>query len=370
MKRGTMVSLDAVTFAIQEALDEVERQTGLDVESVRVSVGSAFATCDNHTEELPIKSNEVRATEIEKLSALVRAHKAPSGFDYIHNLHGHYMLDGKSGIQNPLGMWGDLLSAVYHRVLFPQSDLHNIIKACNQSGLRVQTVAMESLTSAESVLNADEKELGSVCINIGSTLTHVSIFANGAPIYCKDYPIGSNHITKDLSVGLRTTQSEAERIKREFGQAYYNPQSSSEVVEILTVDPKVSRTVTRGEILNIIDPRVKEIFQTVSADLRKHKLTCYLLKSVVLCGGGASLNGMCVVAEDHFNLYTRIGSPLMLSGLTEGLKNPLSVSAVGLLSPLFDHSHSSKVLLQKNKTSEQGPSLARTLWDKIRQPFG
>lgn len=371
MRRGTMVNLDAVTGSILEALDEVERQTGLDIDSVRVGVSSLAAVSDNYTESYSLRNNEVRQGDLDKLQALVRSQKALPGQDFIHLLPGQFILDGKTGVHNPLGMYGTTLAAIYHRVAFPQADLHNVVRACNNAGLRVQAAVFESLAASQAVLDADEKELGACCINIGCNLTHVAVYMGGVPVFCKDYPIGSHHITKDLSIGLRTTQSEAERIKREFGQAIYTSYDAQEPLEIATMDPKIKRSISKGHLAHIIDPRVREILATVHSDLKKQKLAGYITKGIVLSGGGALLNGICIVAEEVFGIHCRIGQPIGISGLVEGLRSPAAAAAIGLMSPVFDTGQpGSRVLSRGSNVTQQGFStFAKTLWGRLVEPF-
>ena len=370
MRRGGMVNLDAVTTSLLEALDEIERQTGVDVESVRVSVANTAALSDNYTESISVRNNEVKAADLEKLSSTVRGQKPPQGNDFIHLIPGQFILDGKSGILNPLGMYGTSLASIYHRVTFPQADLHNIIRACNNAGLRVQSVAYEGLSASQAVLDEDEKELGVCCISMGASLTHVAVYSGGLPVFSKDYPIGSHHITKDLAIGLRTTQTEAERVKRDYGQALYNPMEASEQLEVSSTDSTVLRLINKGQVSHIIEPRVREILSTVHADLKRVKLLGFITKGLVLTGGGSLLNGVCLVAEDVFGLQTRIGHPLGVGGVLEGIRSPNTSAAVGLLSPLFANVHASRTLNRAIQSNSQGISgFARSFWDRLVEPF-
>lgn len=369
MRRGTMVDLESITQSIQDVVDEVERQSGLELASCRVSFASIAAVSENFTESLALKSTEVRASDKEKLLGLAKARSLQSGFEQIATLTGHYIVDGKPGIVNPLGMYGNSLGGLYHRISAPEAELQNIIRAVNQAGLHVETIGFESLAAAESVLDSDEREMGSVCINFGSHLTHVVVYSSGTPIFSKDFPFGAHHITKDIAIGLRTTQTEAERIKRDFAQAFFNAQDAHESFTVQTAEHLGgNRQFTRGQLMHIVEPRVREIFGFIHSELKKIKVTQFITKGVVLTGGGSLMPGLCWIAEDIFGVSARVGYPLNLTGVTEGLRSPLCTTSIGLLSPLFDSAESEGAPTPWKMPEGGVFAWARSLWDRLKEP--
>jgi cell division protein FtsA len=238
----------------------------------------------------------------------------------------------------------------------------------NQSGLHIQSFGFESLASAESVLDSDERELGSVCINFGAHLTHVVVYSSGIPIYSKDFPLGAHHITKDIAIGLRTTQTEAERIKRDFAHAYFNPEEAGDSFTVQTAEHLGgNRQFTRGQLMHIVEPRVREIFGFIHSELKKLKVMQFVTKGVILTGGGSLMPGLCFVAEDIFGVSARVGYPLNLTGVTEGLRSPLCTSVIGLLSPLFDpHEEENTSFWRTPQGGWMG--WARNLLDRLKEP--
>lgn len=367
MRRGNLVDLESVTQAIRDVVDEVERQSGLEIEQVRLSLASTSAFSENFTESVALKTSDVRESDREKLLAAAKAHGVQPGLEHIATLTGHFIVDGRPGIINPIGMYGNSLGGLFHRIAVPESELENIIRSVNKAGLHVESVGFESLASAEAVLDSDEREMGSICINFGAQLTHVVVYASGTPIYSKDFPFGSHHITKDIAIGLRITQTEAERIKRDFAQAYFNPQDANESFTIHTAEHLGgTRQFTRGQLMHIVEPRVRELFTYIFAELKKLKVTQFVSKGVVLTGGGSLLPGICWITEDIFGMSARVGYPLNLTGVTEGLRSPLCTSALGLLSPMF----ASEEVTKKSawKFPEVGlMEWARSVFDKMKE---
>ncbi len=369
IKKGVVSSIEAVTASILETIDEVERQSGIEIDSVRVCIAGTAAQFDNHLETCPIKGEEIRASDLERVSAAVRNQKPPMGYDFIHMIPSSYSVDGKHGIQNPIGMQGNELSIMHHRVFYPQADLHNIVRACNNAGVRVQGFAFEPLAAAEGVLTKDEKEFGCISLSIGAHLTHACVFLGNIPVYSKEYPIGSHHITKDLSIGLRTTQAEAERVKKELGKAIeFSAKDNNEKIEISSIDGNNYRYVTKKEINQIIEPRVREILNTIYLDLKRSKLITKTSKGIVLSGGGALLSGMALATEEIFSLHARVGLPVNIAGVIEGLKSPIWASGVGTLSPLFATIHGDQSTFQIEETKKMG-SFATKIWHKLKEPF-
>ncbi len=372
MRKGTIVNFEALVTSIQDVVDEAERQTGLQLNQVRLGVNSCDVSFDNCTHTLLLKNGEVRELDVERLHALSKTERPPNGFDFIHILPTQFLLDGKAGIVSPIGMCGNQLASVYHRVAFPQPEIRNLIKASNQAGLHVESIVFEALSAAEATLDSDEKDLGVACISIGSHITNIAIYRSGYPIFCKGYPFGSNHITKDLAIGLRTTQVEAERIKREHGQALYALLGSHDAVRITEMSGRPTREVMRGEVWQIIEPRVCEIFETIFADLSRHSLVEELEKGIVLTGGGALLPGLCLAAEKTFGRQTRTGIPESTSGLVDGLKSPSASPLVGILEPLFGTPEEKATVFNRiGAMSSRGgiATFAQEIWAKVLEPF-
>jgi cell division protein FtsA len=372
MRKGSIVNFEGIVTSIQDVVDEVERQTGLSLSRVRLGVEGCDAAFDNFTHSIPLKNGEVRLLDVERLHAQARGERAPTDSDFIHNLPSQFLLDGKPGIVNPLGMCGSQLACVYHRVAYPQSEIRNLVRACNQAGLHVESIVYEPLSAAEATLDKDEKELGSACITMGSHLTHVAVYHGGAPIFCKGYPFGANHITKDLSIGLRTTQVEAERIKREHGQAVFALTGSQDLVRISEISGRPARDLTCGQVWQIIEPRVSEMLTTIQEDLAKFDLIDQLEKGVVLTGGGALMPGLCLAAERIMSCQTRTGIPSGMRGIIEGLRSPSKASVVGILDPLFSPPEIIPTMIERlGALSSKGgiQTLARSFWSRLSEPF-
>ncbi len=369
IKKGIVSSIEALTNSILEATDEVERQTGLNIENVITCIPCMSAQFDNHTENYIVKNAEIRHSDLERMNNSISNLKAPAGFDYIHTLSGLYSVDGKVEIHNPVGMRGNQITLNSHRIFMPQSDLHNIARSCYNAGIRVQNFIYEPLAAAEGVLTKDEKEFGCISISIGTYLIHVAVYLNHIPVYTKEFPIGSHHITKDLAIGLRTTQAEAERVKKELGKAIQNATKDvREKIDIRGVDGSEIRTITKQDITQIIEPRVNEILDTIYIELKKTRLLSKATKGVILSGGGSLLNGISIAAEKIYGHHARIGYPISILGSTEGLKSPVWAAQIGAFSNLFKPLRENNFAFHYEEESYL-TKFATKLWQRFKEPF-
>ena len=367
LAKGQILDLDALTHCLENALDDVERQSGCSSKKVFVSLAHPQIRYNAAQVTTPVKQQEVSSRDVDCLKNELKKLPIAHGYDVIKDEFCFYSLDGREGIKNPVGMWGNDLVGHYFRVLAPKPELMNAMKIFYGAGLEVLGVYSESLAAAASVLGKDEKDLGVLSVNMGSQLTHVALFTNGYPVFIKDFSFGSNNITKDLSVGLRTSLFEAERVKKEHGSAVWNPRDVSVTLKIASADNKTQRNVTKSDVNAIVEARVKEIFDIIKSDLVSLNLFHKIPRGCVLSGGGSLLPGLTLIAEDIFNCQSRLALPQQAKGIAPELWTPSSSTLAGLLDIAFLNE-------TRNPTNKSGSFLhksgiAQFIFEKIREPF-
>ena len=190
---------------------------------------------------------------------------------------------------------------------------------------------LEPLASAEAVLAEEEKELGVALVDVGGGTTDVAIFSNGAIQHTSVIPLGGNHLTNDIAVGLRTPMNEAERIKVKYGSAQSALLDKDETIEVPSVGGRAPRVLARRILCEIVEPRVEELFQLVHREIQKAGQEDLLASGVVLTGGSTLLHGMPELAEEVLGLPVRRGLPRNIGWLTDVVKSPQHATAVGLL---------------------------------------
>jgi cell division protein FtsA len=201
----------------------------------------------------------------------------------------------------------------------------------NRAGVRVDDTVLESFASAEACLTQDEKELGCCLLDIGGGTTELIAYVGGVVRYSAAVPVGGDHFTNDLAVGLRTPVPEAEKIKREHACVFRELMPEDFAIEIASVGNRPPRTIFARMLFEIVEPRANELLMLIRDELRRSGLASQIPAGIVLTGGGAHLRGMVELSEHIFNLPVRVASPRGLAEMTEQVSQPEYSTAVGLV---------------------------------------
>jgi cell division protein FtsA len=331
LRGGVVVNIDQTVHSIRKAIEEAELMAGCEISSVFAGVAGTHIQSLNSHGVIAIKSREVMQADVDRVMDAARAIALPFDRQILHVLPQQFIVDDQEGIHNPIGMSGVRLEAKVHIVTGAVTAIQNIIKCCERAGLHVQDVVLESLASSESVLDHDEKHLGVALIDMGGGTSNVAIFLDDAIRYSGVVGLGGNHITSDISVGLRTSMEEAEKIKKKYGCAiveWINPQ---DVIEVGSVGGQKPRELKQSILTEIIEARVEEIVKIIEAEMFRSGYFESLHAGVVMTGGVSLLPGIRELAEKLFDLPVRIGVPYHFGGLGDVVKNPIYATATGLL---------------------------------------
>jgi cell division protein FtsA len=227
-------------------------------------------------------------------------------------------------------MLGSRLEANVHIVTASSATVQNLISCANRAGIEVREVMIEQLAAAEAALSADERELGVALIDIGGGTTALAIFERGSVWYTAVLPVGGDHFTNDLAIGLRTPVPDAERLKKQHGCATAQVVAEGESIEVPSVGGRKARLITRDVLAEILQPRAAEIFTLIYEEVRRAGFDRALNAGVVLTGGGALLPGAIEICEQVFNAPARLGPARCAANLGESAGGPQHATAVGL----------------------------------------
>jgi cell division protein FtsA len=332
LRGGVVVNIDQTVQSIRRAVEEAELMAGCEISSVYAGVAGTHVQSLNSHGVIAVKNREVTQADVDRVLDAAKTVALPFDRQILHVLPQQYIVDEQEGIQHPVGMSGVRLEAKVHIITGAISAVQNIVKCCERAGLHVQDVVLESLASSESVLDTDEKQLGVALIDVGGGTSDVAVFVDHAIRYSCVVGLGGNHITSDISVGLRTSMEEAEKIKKKYGCAlteWVNPQ---DMIEVGSVGGQRPRQLAQSVLTQIVEARVEEILKIIEWELVRSGYMESLHAGVVLTGGVALLPGIKELAEKVFDLPVRIGIPYQYGGLGDVVKNPIFATAAGLLS--------------------------------------
>ncbi|MEN3183636.1 MAG: cell division protein FtsA [Atribacterota bacterium] len=251
----------------------------------------------------------------------------------LHLFPQEFIVDEQKGVADPVGMVATQLRVRTHLVLAQENHLHNFVKSFQQAGIDVTGVAFQPLASALAVLSPTEKEIGVALVDIGGGTTDITVFYGGSPRFSKVIPIGGEHITLDLAVGLRTSRDEAERVKVHYGCAFSRHIPEDEVVEVRDLGGSALQTIRRRYACEIIEARIREIFTLLARELRASGWGKFLQGGIVLTGGTALLDGIVEFAASFLKVPVRLGYPESTgyTGMVQTIANPMFSTACGLL---------------------------------------
>jgi cell division protein FtsA len=332
LRRGVVVNIDSTVEAIKAAVAEAEQMAGGEVSRVYAGVAGGHIRSLNSRGVVAVsgKDREVTDLDVERAVEAARAVNLPQDREIIHVLPQTFMIDDADGIREPVGMSGVRLEVEAHIVTGAAASVQNVIRSVNRAGLAVQDIVLEPLASAEAVLFPDEKELGVLLVDIGGGTTDVALLRDGAVWYTAILPLGGDHITNDVAIGLRTPMAEAEDLKKRAGCALTALVPAEEVVDVPSVGGRKPRQLSRQVLSEIIQPRVEEIFTLVARELTRAGFQDAATAGVVVTGGTSLLQGVPELAEAIFDQPVRRGAPSDVGGLADVVRSPIYSTAVGL----------------------------------------
>ncbi|MGF1508516.1 MAG: cell division protein FtsA [Myxococcota bacterium] len=331
MRKGVVVNIASTVGAIRKAVEEAERMAGCEIQQVFTGIAGGHIRGFNSHGIVAVKDGEITQADVDRVIEAAKAVAIPMDREVIHVLPQEFIVDDQDGIKEPLGMHGVRLEAKVHIVTAASTSAQNVIRCANRSGLDVAAVVLQQLASAEAVLTQDEKDLGVCLVDIGGGTADIAIFSDGAIVHTSVLPLGGNHVTTDIALGIRTPQEEAERIKKRFGCAMVAQVDPQETVDVPSVGGRKPRTLSRQILCEIIEARVEEILQLVRDEIRNTAYEDLLASGVVLTGGGSNLEGIQDLAEDVLGLPVRFGMPEGIGGLSDVVRSPSYATGVGLL---------------------------------------
>ena len=330
-RRGNIVNVEATVEALRAASEEAEVMAGVEIGRAYVGVGGADIRAVNARGMVAVAKREIAPSDIDRVLQAAKSASLPSDREILHAVPQEFIVDEQGGISDPLGMLGSRLEVTVHLVTGNTARNKTLVTCVNRAGVEVAGMVFEPLATAEAALTQDEREHGTLLIDLGAGTAGCSLFADGEIQYSAVLPIGAGHFTNDLAQVLRTPFAEAERIKTKHGCCLASMVTDEEGISVPTVAGGSSRVVPRRELCEILQPRAEELFGLIRDDLRKNGYDEPLRGGVVLTGGGAQLDGLLEMAEQVFAAGVRYGLPAGLGGLVDVISSPTWSTASGLL---------------------------------------
>lgn len=327
MRKGAIVDIDQTVHSIRNAVEQAERMVGMEIKRVVVGING------NHIQLQPChgvvavqsENREISDEDITRVIDGAQVISIPPEREIIDVIPKQFIVDGLEEITDPRGMIGVRLEMEGTIITCSKTVLHNILKCVERADLEIADICLQPLSAGTIALSADEKSLGIALIDIGGGCTTVSVFENDHLAATSVVPLGGDNITKDLSIGLRTSTEDAEDIKLNYGHAYYQDAEEDETFQVLGIGSNEKQLYNQLQIADMIEARLEEIY--IFAERELHKMGYQDLPGgYVLTGGSMKLPGALELAQDVLRTNVRIAIPDYI-----GVREPQFTAGVGIL---------------------------------------
>jgi cell division protein FtsA len=333
VRKGLVNNIDQTVGSIHQAVAQAERLSGLRLEAAFVGVGGDHLESLNSRGTVAVSGahREVTREDIERATEVARAVSIPSNREVLHVLPRDFTVDGQEGVKDPEGMSAVRLEVTTHIVHGSATALQNLTKCVRKAGVRPDELVVSSIASGEAVLSETERELGVAVADIGAGTTDIALYADGSPFFTSVVPLGGVNVTNDIAIGLRTNLVAAEQLKMRFGGAESKAGAAAAEVAIEIIDDGVARPARRADVTEIIDARMRELFEKIGDEISGHASAHRLPAGLVLTGGGSLLGSTAELGREILGMPVRVASPQGVGGLTDHLLTPMYSTAIGLL---------------------------------------
>jgi len=337
LRKGVVVNIENTVRSISQAVEAAEMMSGIEVSRCMIGIGGTHIDGLNSRGVVAVtgKGRDNREIGQDDITRVIDAAKAvviPMDRQVLHVIPQSYIVDEQKGVKDPRNMIGVRLESEVHIVTGSVTSVQNMVKCVNRASLNVDEYMLHALAAVKSVMTEEERELGSILIDLGGGTTDVLIMADGAPLLTAVIPAGGIQVTNDISIVKGISVETAERIKLDTGCCWLPLIEENEEVILPGVGGRPPVVIPRSEIAEIIQPRMAEIFSMVMEKISSVSKKRQLSGNVILTGGGALLPGVVELASEIFNTQAvRMGIPGNFGGLTGEYRSPDYATVLGLV---------------------------------------
>lgn len=333
IRNGNVIDMQEVELSVLNAVHLAEQMANETIRDVYINI----PCCRSQTVavELPIPTHSVDDSDVRRLLTLSRQVQQPQGQDPIHTIPTTYNIDGRKGIRDPRGMYGDTLGVNVHTIYAATSNLRNLANCIARCHLNVKAYVASPLAAGLATLFDEEMDLGTTVIDFGAGTTTIGVFHEGNIVHTDSIPVGGSHITGDIARVLSTPISQAERLKTLYGSVLTSTSDERDVVKVPQIGENMetaSNHIAKADLVRIIRPRVDEVLELIKSRLEAKGINKKVSTRVVLTGGGSQISGLTDLASSILDKQVRVGKPLQNFGLPKSMAGPAFSVCAGLVS--------------------------------------
>ena len=358
IKKNIIVNFSNLFEETKKLILDSEKNSQTKLHSININIPAIESISEFYNSEIIIADEKISTLHLKKIiNQSNYFNKNENYFEAANNIIA-YELDNKLIYSDPIGNYANKIRIFFYKLLLNKKFVNNILTLVENLKLNVDYYIPSPLSSSLSTLSEDEKNLGTICIDLGHTTTSVCIFENKNFIFGDAFSVGSNNITNDIARGVSTTLASAERLKTLYGSVISSPSDENEIIEIPIISGENNQfnQINRSTINAIIKPRIEETLEIVWQKIKQNNLHNKKIKNVVLTGGGAQLEGITEYAKAIFSSNVRIGKPLNYLNLDKKFSNSSMADIIG--SVLFDPDNYEIKYLKKDRKNKKKPGFS------------
>lgn len=333
VRKGEIADPALAEEDVRQAIVEAEQMADVEIRSVFLGVTGGHIRGFNNRGVHPVVSadREITEEDVQDVIKNAKTINLPAQNHVVHAIRQHFFVDGQDGIANPVGMLGSRVEVDVHVVHGNLNRLQNAIRTVKGLQLEVDDIVFNGLASSLALLTSEQKELGSLVIDIGAGTTDYVVYSNGIIKHTGVLAVGGDHVSNDLAYGLKVGIGRAEQLKIEHGSAFLDESAKGQTITLSNELGMALRVINLENLRRIMSVRLEEIFQLVAQDLEQAGALDYMRGGVFLCGGGARVPEIAKLAEQVFQMPATLGKTNSISGLKSALDQPEFATAIGLV---------------------------------------
>jgi cell division protein FtsA len=333
VRKGEIVDFETAMKCVHEAVVDAEQKSDVMIRSVFVAVAGGHIQSFNNRGSvmLPEERDEIDEQDVEDVKVNAREVSIPAQNAFLHSIIQHYHVDGQEDVLNPVGMLGEKLEADFHIVHGVRTRIQNTIRCVKELPLEVEDVVFSALASAQVVLTQHQKNLGALVVDIGGGTTDYILYVDGAVKQSGCLAVGGDHITNDISMGLRIPMARAEKVKTKEGSCVLGNCLPGETILLKDDSGFAGKEIERETLNTVIHLRLREIFELLKRTIEEEPFINYVGAGIFITGGCSLLSGIDHLAGEIFEMPAHVTHAQTLAGLTSAAENPQFSTAIGLL---------------------------------------
>jgi cell division protein FtsA len=370
LKKGVIVDIESTAASIRKAVEEAESNANMRIDSAYVNIHGMHVNVVNNKSWMSINGREITKDDLDDILRDVRDIDISEDRQLIDVIPRQFIIDGYDEITDPVGMVGTRLEVDADMLVGKITSVQNIIKSMERAEVKLDGIVAEAFAAAEICLTPDERDIGAVLLDVGGSITDISVFQGKRLVFYDSIPVGGDHITNDIAIGLRISSAEAEKIKRQFELALTSLIKNDQEISVLDINENKKKNVKVSEVVEIIEARVYEIFSLCKNLLDKAEINIPQEGGVVMTGAGISyVDGCKQLAQEVFELPVRV----IQAGQIPGVMKPEFVASAGMIKYVANikkgGSRASEIKLKKQEKAKGSGSIFGNILNFLKKMF-